>query len=352
VYSTRQQAIAQNLPVGRARFDFGSNDNDTIAFALNRAERPGANEHYEAWLVHDDGTFFDVGKLTFDASGVARLDYTDPDANNLLTDVREIRITREQNGASSSPTPTPMGEVAFSSVFPPKTLVHIRNVDVSFEGGDDNASLIAGLFYYSGSYIEAAVNGDPASEYVGMKEAYQNDDETTLRKRNEEMINMIVGNQSDLYRDYDEDGTLDTFANGYGSLPNGDQAGYLQQTALEAQAAAEAPDTTSNIILQNRDLQVCVQNMKEWTDQILPLAQQIQEMEFGPEMEPVLDELSGLGKALWKGTDANKNGKIEIIEGECGAESAYYAGIWMADFPIFIGPNRIPPTAIPTVENK
>jgi serine/threonine protein kinase len=353
VYSTRQQAIAQNLPVGRARFDYETNDFDNVTFALNQATRPEEGEHLETWLVYEEAEntepFRDIGKLTFDASGVARLDFTDADGNNLLKGLREIRITKEQDGV---PITTPKGEVVYSSVFPPQTLVHVRKLDVSFEGGSDNASLIAGLYYYSGSYVEAAVNGDPESDYVGMTEAYQNNEEPTFRKRNEELINMIVGDQSELYRDYDEDGTIDTFATGYGSLPNGTQAGYFAETALEAQAAAEAPDTTSNIIEQNRNLQVCIQNMKKWTDQILPLATQIQKMEFGQEMEPVLDELSRLGLALSKGEDTNGNKIIEPLVGECGAGQAYDYGRYMADFPIFNGPNRIPPTAVPTTENK
>jgi len=358
-YNTRQQAIAQDVPIGRARFGFTINDFDTVTFDLNEVPRPQENEHYEVWLVYEDGSFRDIGALRFDANGALRAkEFRDLDGNNLLNDLREIRITREQNNSSnathtSTPTVAPAGEVVYSSVFPPQTLEHVRKLDVSFEGGSDQAALIAGLYYYSGSYVEAAVNGDPASNYVGMAEALANEDEATFRKRNEEMINMIVGDQSELYQDYDGDGAVDTFANGYGSQPNGTQAGYFDQTALVAQAASEAPDTTSNIIEQNRNLQVCIQNMKEWTDQILPLALQLQEMEFGPEMQPLVDELSELGLALSKGVDANKNGQVENVEGECGAGQAYDIGRYMADFPIFIGPNRLPPTAIPpTAENN
>jgi len=281
---------------------------------------------------------------------VGRLQYTDPDGANLLDDVREIRITREQKDV---PISTPSAEVVYSSVFPPQALVHVRNLVVSFDGGSDDASLIAGLFYYSGSYIESAINGDPNfPSYIGMAAAYENEDEATVRKRNEEVINMIVGSESDQYLDYDGDGQLDTQATGYGSLPNGTQAGYLEQTALEAQAAADAPDTTAHIRQQNANLQVCIQNMKEWTDQILPLALELQNMEFGSEMRSIIDELSALGEALYKGVDVNGNGTVETIQGECGALDAYDYGINMADFPIFIGPNRLPPTAAPTTENN
>ena len=351
VVTNQQTAIAQNVAIGRMRFSFAINDNDTITLSVTRGAAPGENEHYETWLVFDDGTFRDVGRLTFDANNVGRLEYTDPEGSNLLDGVREIRITREPNSSSSATEPT--GEVVYSSVFPAQALEHIRNLAVSFEGGSDSASLIAGLYYYSGSYVEAAINGDPDfPSYVGMITAFENGDEASFRKRNEEVINMIVGSESDQYLDYDGDGQVDTQANEYGSLPNGSQAGYLQQTALEAQAAAAAPDTTANIGLQNANLQICIQNMDTWTNQILPLAFELQEMEFGPDMKPIIDELSRLGKALSNGVDVNQNGAIEPVEGECGAFNAYYYGIYMADFPIFLGPDRLPPTVVPTTENN
>jgi serine/threonine protein kinase len=340
-------ATDPNAPAGRMRFSFSSSDNDKITFSLTRGSSPNENEHYEVWLGHDDGTFRDVGKIAFDAGGVGRLEFTDPDAKNLMDGLSQIQITKEQNDVSVT---KPTGEVVYSSIFPPQALVHVRNIVVSFDGGSDKAALIAGLFYYSGSYIEAAVNGDPDyPSYIPMVTAYESGDETNFRKRTEEVINMIVGSQSDQYLDYDKDGQIDTQANGYGSLPNGDQAGYLQETAVEAQAAADAPDTTSNIGQQNQSLQICIQNMKDWTNQILPLALKLQTTSFGsPEMKPALDELSKLGKALSNGADADQNGTVDPSAGECGALQAYDYGTYMADFPIFEGPNRIPPTA----ENK
>ena len=92
--------------------------------------------------------------------------------------------------------------------------------------------------------------------------------------------------------------------------------------------------------------------MKGWTDEILPLALALQERPFGPEMQPMVDELSRLGLALSKGVDNNGNNLIEPLVGECGAGQAYDFGRYMADFPIFIGPNRLPPTLVPTSENN
>jgi len=335
-------AVDPNAIAGRMRFSYVAADNDTITFSLADVPQPEANTHYEAWLVSNDQTLRDVGRITIDASRSGGLEFTDPDGKNLLDGLSQIQITKEQNNV---PIVKPTGEVVYSSVFPPKALVHVRNIGASFSGAPNNLALIQGLYYYNGSYIDAAINGttnDPT--YTPIVTAYQKGDEATLRKRNEELINMIVGGQSDQYLDYDKDGTVDDQADGYGSLPNGDQPGYLQETSLEAQSAANAPDSTSNIRQQNQSLQICIKNMQGWTNEILPLALKLNETSFGPEMQQTIDQLSKLGNKLDNGEDSNKNGTVEAIEGECGALLAYKYGTNMADFLILSGPNRIPPT--------
>ncbi|MDQ2692410.1 MAG: serine/threonine protein kinase [Chloroflexota bacterium] len=330
-----------NNPVGRMRFSFSSQDNDTVALSVAGVPRPEENTHYEAWLVYDDGTFRDLGRITFEASGIGRLEVTGS-GMNLLDGIKELRITQEQNDIEVS---SPTGEVVLSSVFPPQALVHIRNLAVSFEDTPDNLAIIQGLYYFSGSYLNDAINGTDADpNYIPISQAYDEGDETTLRQRNEELINMIVGSQSDQYADYDEDDQVEDIADGYGSLPNGEQPGYLQLTAQEAQAAADAPDSTPNIRLHNESLQICLQNMQEWTNEILPLALALNDTPFGPEMEPVISQLSFLGNALLNGRDVDENGQVDPREGECGAELAYRYGTNMADFQLFPGAERVPPS--------
>ena len=107
-----------------------------------------------------------------------------------------------------------------------------------------------------------------------------------------------------------------------------------------------------NGLAKNESLQICIQNMEDMTNQILPLALELQAMSFGQEMEPIINELSTLGKALSNGVDVNKNGIVEPPAEQCGAFQAYDYGTNMADFPIFIGPDRLPPTPVSTSENN
>jgi serine/threonine protein kinase len=338
-------AVDPNIAVGRMRFTDFSSPLDRISFSLPQITPPANGQHYQAWLVSNDGkTFRDVGTIAVDASGTGSLTFTDPDNKNLLQDYDQIQITSERDGVSIS---EPAGEVVYSSIFPPQALIPVRNVLVSFDGVPESLALMQGLYYYSGSYVNTPINGDEINdpEFVGLVEAFNNSDEAVFDKNVESVINQIVGDSSEQYRDYDKSGEPDVYSSdGFGSLPSGDRPGYLDLTALHVKNAKDAPDSTPNIREQSDNIQVCIQNMKDWTDQLLPLALQLSEMPFGPEMKPIIDQMSVLGNNLVQGVDKNANGLVDPATGECGADKAYEYGWFLADFSIFTGPDRIPPS--------
>jgi hypothetical protein len=333
-----------NIPVGRVRFDDFSFYMDDAVITLNDVPVPGEGKHLEAWFRGKNGEtdiVRDMGKVEQVSAGSWRLEETDPDQKNFLLDFDEVLITLEDDGASVT---EPSSEIVYSSVFPPKTLVHVRHLVVAFDGVPDNQPLMQSLWYYGASYIARAVNGDALDENykVGMMQAYKDGDEATVRKRNEEVINLIVGAESDLYLDRDGDGKSTDSGDGFGSLPNGGRLGYLRETALTAKAAADALDSTFSIRSANENLQVCVQNLDRWTNRLLELALQLDETPFGPDMEPIIDEMSSLGKILVRGADQDNDGKIELIVGECGGDDAYKSAYAMADMLIYPGADRVP----------
>jgi hypothetical protein len=113
---------------------------------------------------------------------------------------------------------------------------------------------------------------------------------------------------------------------------------------LYAQRTADAPDSTTIIRAYNDDVQICLQNMEGWTNEILDLALQLNATTFGPEMEPIVSQLQVLGNQLVHGVDLNQNGIIDAVAGECGADTAYFHSYYMADFQIYPGADRLPPT--------
>ena len=333
-----------DIPVGRMRFDDFNFFMDSISVTLNNnVPHPEGGTHYEVWLIGNDSeTIRNIGPITYGPSGIGRLDFNDPSQANLLRDYSQVQITREQDEAVSD---APTGEILYSSVFPSQALEYIRYVLVSYERTPDRGPLMQNLWYYSGDYINNSINGNTLNEEaLGIRQAFEANDEAVLRKRTEEVINQIVGDVNEAYQDHDGDGQVDDPGDGYGSLPNGeDRLGYLQETAQYIQLAADAPDSTPNIRTYGGNAQICLQNMEGWTNEILSLAQQLNETSLGPQMEPVVEELSTLGNQLVHGIDANENGLIDPVAGECGADTAYEHAYYMADMQIYTGPDRIPP---------
>jgi hypothetical protein len=219
-------------------------------------------------------------------------------------------------------------------------------VIVAHANTPDQGPLMQNLWYYSGDYINKSINGNDLDRaYQGILQAFEANNEEVLRKRTEEVINQIVGDASNDYLDHNGDGNVDDPGDGYGSLASREnRPGYLQETNMYARSAAEAADSTSNIRTYSENVQICLQNMDGWTREILQLAQQLQGMPMGPDMEPVIVQLSMLGNNLVHGVDVDENGLISPDAGECGADTAYEHAYFMADMPLYLGPNRTPPS--------
>ena len=183
-----------------------------------------------------------------------------------------------------------------------------------------------------------------------LNKAFSEGDEKLVRLKTEEIINQIVGNaNTSQYKDWNEDGTVDDPSDGFGLLHNGDPGytdqGYIAQTISHANFAAQAVDATENIKLNSAQVVICSENMTGWTEQLLEKALQLQEMPFGPEMEPLIKEMTTLSTQIISGVDSNGNGLIEPIVGEGGADTAYEYAYFMAEMPLLPGAHRIPPPA-------
>ena len=332
-----------NTPVGRVRFDDSAFYVDKAELNLTNVDQPESGKHLEAWFKGEDGTIRDLGRIDFSATGSGRLEVIEPDSKNFLNLFNEVIISLEDDNATST---APAGEILYSSVLPPQSLVEMRKVLVSYDEVPDKGPLMQNLWWYNVNYINRSINGDEFdnSYKVGIVQAFQNRDETTLRKRTEEVINAIVGDQSDQFQDYDGDGNIDNAGDGFGSLPNGTSPGYLQATILNTKNAADAADSTTNIRQNSEYAQICVTNLTGWTEQLLNLALQLNDTPIGSQMEPLVTEMSNLGNTMLQGKDINNNGHSdEPVAGECGATTGYYYGYWMADMFIYPGADRIPP---------
>ena len=328
----------ENQPIGNVSYLDFNYVLDKSTITLSGLPKPKAGTHYEAWYLAESGeTRRNIGSITIDENGIGQLAFTDPDQNNILKLFDQIEITVESD---NDPTPDESsGEVVASSVFPPQALVHMRHLLVSFHGAPKEEALIQGLWY-------AADETD--NSVIALNEAFKNNDEKLFRLKNEEIINQLVGSANTLqYRDWNEDGKINDPGDGFGLLGNGpeNELGYIPTTISHAQFAAEALDATENIQTHSANVIISIENMRGWSEQLLEKALKLQEMPFGNEMKPIVEEMHLLSDHALFGVDTNGNGLIEPIIGEGGGDTAYEQTYYMAEMPLLSGAHRIPPPA-------
>ena len=332
----------ENQPVGNVSYLDFNYVLDKASITLSDLPQPKAGNHYEAWYLAESGEIRrNIGSITFDANGVGQLAFTDPDKNNILKSFDQLEITLESD---NDPTPNESsGEVVASSIFPPQALIHVRHLLVSFHGTPDQEALIQGLWY---------ATDETDNSVIALNNAFTNNDEELFRLKNEEIINQLVGSANAAqYRDWNEDGKIDDPGDGFGILGNGtdNELGYIPATSSHAQFAAEALDATENIQTHSANVITSIENTRGWSEQLLEKALRLQEMPFGNEMQPLVEEMQLLSDQALFGVDTNGNGLIEPIVGEGGGDTVYEQAYYMAEMPLLPGAHRIPQ---PAVNNK
>jgi serine/threonine protein kinase len=332
-------SVNADQPIGRIVYaDFNDKvDKATISITGLPALEFGV--HYEAWFLSQGGeTRRNVGKITLDAGGQGQLVFIDSNQRNILAGFDQVEITVEPN---NDPAPDESsGEIAASSVFPPLALVHARHLLARFDSTPDSIALIPGLW-------RAADDLDVSVQEL--QKAYADGNEKLFRQKIEEVINQISGSRSAQYKDWNGDGTVDDPSDHYGLLFNGEEGyteqGYLPQAASHAIFATQALDATGNIKAHSAHVVTCTENMTGWSRQMLGKALQLQEMPFGADMQPLVNEITALSIQILVGVDSNGNELIEPILGEGGADTAYEHAYYMADMPLLLGAHRIPAPA-------
>jgi hypothetical protein len=331
----------ENQIVGRVAFLDSYLIMDKVTVSLSSLPKPDSGFHYEAWLLAQGGEIRrNIGTVTVDESEQGQLSFINPTQSNVFSAFDQVEVTLE---VDNDPNPDePSDEIVASSVFPPLALVHVRHLTTGFQTAPNATALIQGLWAVSDSLDTSGIE---------LQEAFDNEDEDLVRLKTEEIINQIVGSaNTQQYKDWNGDGTLNDPSDGFGLLQNGDPGytdqGYIEQSISHAKFAADAADATPGIQTNSASLVICSENMMGWSEQVLEKALQLQETPFGPEMEPLIKEISALSTQIVSGVDSNENESIEPIPGEGGADTAYEYAYFMAEMPLLPGEHRIPPPVV------
>ena len=324
--------IGEEAAVGRLRFQDGTALADQVTISTSSLETPPQGSQYEAWLIQDDGEQrISLGLIVFDGQNQGSLTFVDSAGQNLLGKYRTLEITREPD---PDPNPNSSTDVAFSVSLPPDGLTHVRHLLFSFNATPQKVGFVHGL------NADTLLLNESAQQMLASFEAR---DEATLDLHAERMLNVIVGSQSEAYRDWNGNGAVDDPGDGYGLLLNGENVGYIQGTFTHAGLSLTSPDATQNMLTHGAHVKDCATNLDGWTPKLRDQLIAILNASFdSPELEGMVREAVALADRIRNGIDVNGNESIEPVPGEGGAVTAYEHTYYMADMDIVLGASPSP----------
>jgi len=317
--------------LGVLRFQ-GNLDQITITASL---EDTSEGTRYEAWLINDDAeSRISLGLLEKNASGQFGLAYIDPESRNLIDGFNRMEITLETDPDTS---PNPSDNILYSSAVPNGALTHVRHLLASFSSTPEQVGLTVGL-------VDTTSLIQDAGEQL--EQAFESGDKKNMRESAEAIVNLIVGSQSEDYKDWDADGNINDPGDGYGLLLNGGQGGYIEGTITHAELAANAGDATADIILHSGHVAVSGKNVEEWAAQLRDVAKRIAQS-GGEITEADIRLAASLSNQIHDGIDLDGSESVDPVAGEGGAVTAFEHAEYMADMQILEGENQIPPPGLP-----
>ena len=321
----------EEAAVGRLRFQDGTALADQVTISTSSLETPPQGSQYEAWLIQDDGEQrISIGVIAFDQQNQGSLAFVDREGQNLLGKYKALEITREPD---PDPSPNSSNDVAFSASLPPDGLTHVRHLLVSFNATPGSVGFIHGLD------ADTRLLNESAQQMLASFEAR---DEAGLDLHTERMLNVILGSQSEEYKDWNGDGAVDDPGDGYGLLLNGENVGYIQGTFTHANLSLTSPNATQNMLTHGTHVKDCATNLDGWTAQLRDQLSAILNASFdSPELEGMIREAVALADKIRNGIDVNGDENIEPVPGEGGAVTAYEHAYYMAD--MVIVPGASPP---------
>jgi hypothetical protein len=325
-------STTEDAGVGLLRFQDGTALADQVTISTQSLEAPAPGSQYEAWLIQDDGEQrISIGLIAFDQQNQGSLAFISEEGQNLLGKYRTLEITREPD---PDPSPNSSNDVAFSVGLPPDGLTHIRHLLFSFGATPEQVGFIHGL------EADTRLLNESAQQMLA---AFEARDEAGLDLHAERMLNMILGNQSEAYKDWNGDGAVDDPGDGYGLLLNGENVGYIQGTFTHANLSLTSPDATQNMLTHGTHVKDCATNLDGWTSELRDRLTAILNTPFdSPELEGMVREAVALTDKIRNGIDVNGNESVEPVSGEGGAVTAYEHAYYMADMTIVPGASQPP----------
>ena len=298
---------------------------DRLIIQLNGVREPSFGA-LRGYLVKDDGqSVTAIGELPV-VNGSISTTWDSPSQENLIGNYSTFRVTRE--------------EIYAQAALPAGALKHIRHVVYRRSETPGNVGYAVGLVQQAQALLTHANNAKTWADQGNLAEA---------KRHTEHVINILVGEDSPLFRDWNGDGLTQNPGDGFGILPgtedrNGDgriNVGYARGTHDHIQNAANSPDATDNIKTRAEQVKAAIYNIMgsrdrlafpHWAAALLYQAMIIESSDSITTVQQAAAQMARLADLILNGQDLNNNGKVEPILGEGGAWTAYLYAQHAADY--------------------
>lgn len=213
-----QPVQVDDTPVGVVVFQDAA-----VRASLDGLQAPPEGAAYEAWLTEPEASPLSLGIIEV-AGGKASLTFTDPDGGNLLARFSGFAISQEPVPDSD---PGMSGQPVYAAKVSTDLVKSIRLL-LEISGGTElKPALLAGL----------ASQAEHYNSHVGFAiDALNSGDLAKAKTHSEHSINIVVGQESPDYSDWNENGRIENPGDAVGLRP------YLQILKEAAAGAAMDPD--------------------------------------------------------------------------------------------------------------
>jgi hypothetical protein len=192
---------------------------------IGQVPEPEPATAYAAWLVGADGAVRLAG-ADF-SSGTLSISFVDPLGDNLLAQVDEFAVSLEPD---PDPAPDVPGAVRFRAPVPPELLGEIRRLDELSNGEPTSARILRGLT------SEASTH----DSHLGFSvTAARGDNLGGAKLHAEHTINILEGEASSAYGDWDQNGRAENPGDHFGLIA------YLHLAQAMVQSELQDPDITT-----------------------------------------------------------------------------------------------------------
>jgi hypothetical protein len=313
----------QSIPVGAPPEEFPvkfTNVEDrrlsSLSIDLTGLASAPANKTYAIWMLLDGDQTLLLGPATAGET----FTYVDPAGENLIGKGVGVWMSLESVANVQANTLARPTEKWYAGRIPESIVPLVSQLVVRAEDTPN------GMPYDPGLKQQALLAADHGKLVL---DAINANDLTTAQLQVEEVWNILSGQSAPEFGDLNGDGVTQNSGDGYGVWT------YAEKVSEITDNIASISGLEEPVVIAAKNMGICVNNISEtWGPQVREQGQIILDATDTASAQLAAQQMVQLLNALAKGIDANSNGTIDAVAGECGATQVYELSHGLFEIPM------------------